>query len=91
MHHEGREVTRPGHCWPARRSPAPHLKQGGNRMKCPHCGEEIDMSLFGPGEVTRTAADIEADQRRARLDDANASTRPNTVTMDELKKGGGRK
>ena len=49
------------------------------------------MSLFGPGEVTRTAADIEADQRRARLDDANASTRPNTVTMDELKKGGGRK
>ena len=38
-----------------------------------------------------TAADIEADQRRARLDDANASTRPNTVTMDELKKGGGRK
>lgn len=90
MYHEGRSGTGES----ARRElaiSAPHLQQGGSWMKCPHCGEEIDMSLFGPGEVTRTVADIQADQRRARLDDANASTRPNTVTMDELKKGGGRK
>lgn len=58
-------------------------------MKCPHCGEEIDMGLFGPGTTPRNAAEIEAAQKRARLDDVNASTRPNTVTVDELKKGKG--
>jgi hypothetical protein len=47
----------------------------------------VDCGLFGPGTTPRSTAEIEAAQRRARLDDANASTRPNSVTVSELKNG----
>ena len=39
-----------------------------------------------PNEVTRTADDIQVEQARARMDDANASTRTNTITLSEIKK-----
>lgn len=44
------------------------------------------MNLFGAGPEPRTASDIQDAQRRAKLDDANQSTRPNTLTVDEIRK-----
>jgi hypothetical protein len=38
--------------------------------------------------TNRSATEVKAGQRRARLDDANQSTRPNTVTVSELQKRG---
>lgn len=46
---------------------------------------EIDVSLFGPG--VERPRDIKAEQSRARLDDANESTR-RTVTVEELNRRG---
>lgn len=45
----------------------------------------MDVSLFGPG--VERPRDIKAEQSRARLDDANESTR-RTVTVEELKRRG---
>lgn len=47
------------------------------------------MSLTGPGRSTgqHTRAAQQQRQSTARMEDANASTRPNTVTVDELKRG----
>lgn len=44
------------------------------------------MSLFNSSSARpeRTAADVQAGQSRAKLDDANASTRNATVTVSEL-------
>lgn len=42
------------------------------------------MGLFGAGPEPRNAEDIQREQTRAKLDDANASTRPNTLTVDEI-------
>ena len=42
------------------------------------------MSLFGAGKETRTADDIKQAQSRAKLDDANTSTRPTEITLAEL-------
>jgi hypothetical protein len=61
-------------------------------MQCPHCKEEIDVGLFtrdrNESVTNRSATEVKAGQRRARLDDANQSTRPNTVTVSELQKRG---
>jgi uncharacterized protein YhfF len=38
--------------------------------------------------TNRSATEVKAGQRRARLDDANQSTRPNTVTVRELQQRG---
>jgi hypothetical protein len=50
------------------------------------------MNLFGPGKPTgqHTRAAQQDRQRTARIQDANASTRPNTVTVAELKGRHGR-
>jgi hypothetical protein len=61
-------------------------------MQCPHCKEEIDVGLFARDRnesvTNRSATEVKAGQRRARLDDANQSTRPNTVTVRELQQRG---
>jgi hypothetical protein len=44
------------------------------------------MGLFSAGQAPRDAQQIKADQSRAKLDDANQSTRPNTVTVQELQR-----
>jgi hypothetical protein len=48
------------------------------------------MGLFNAGRLesvtNRNATEIQAGQRRAKLDDANTSTRPNTVTVRELQR-----
>lgn len=67
-------------------SGAERCKTSDESVKCPHCNEEIDVNLFGAGPEPRTASDIQAAQSRAKLDDANASTRPNTRTLDEIRK-----
>lgn len=58
-------------------------------MKCPHCQEEIDMGLFtrdrNESVTNRSASEVRAGQTRAKLDDANQSTRPNTVTVSEVR------
>lgn len=50
------------------------------------------MGLFGPGKpnADNTAAARAARQSNTKLADANASTRPNTVTMAELQRRAGR-
>lgn len=70
---------------------AAHVKaiiiDNGDR-RCPTCHQEVPVSLFTPSRnesiTNRTAVEIRAGQSRARLDDANTSTRPNTVTVREL-------
>jgi hypothetical protein len=42
------------------------------------------MGLFSAGQAPRSAAEIKADQSAAKIADANASTRPNTVTVKEV-------
>lgn len=44
------------------------------------------MSQMSAGPEPRTAEDIKRDQSRAKLDDANTSTRPTEITMAELRK-----
>lgn len=44
----------------------------------------METGKFGAGIERRSAADIKAGQSRAKLDDANASTRPTEVTLAEL-------
>lgn len=45
------------------------------------------MGLFGPGRATgeHTEQAVRERQREARREDANASTRPNQVTLDEIR------
>jgi hypothetical protein len=66
----------------------PGFNSPGVRVKCPHCHEEIDMGLFGAGKTPRSPSEIRAGQSAARIADANASTRPKTVTVQELKNRG---
>jgi hypothetical protein len=54
-------------------------------VKCPHCNEEIEMGQMSAGSEPRTAEDIRDAQSRARLDDANESTR-REVTVEEIRK-----
>jgi hypothetical protein len=42
------------------------------------------MGLFSAGKTPRSPAQIKTDQRAAKIADANASTRPNTITVQEL-------
>lgn len=44
------------------------------------------MGQMSAGPEPRNADDIRRDQSRAKLDDANASTR-RTVTVDEIRRG----
>jgi hypothetical protein len=44
------------------------------------------MGLFGAGPEPRNAEDIKRAQTRAKLDDANTSTRTNSLTMEELQR-----
>lgn len=45
----------------------------------------MPSSLMGPGNRSeRTREDVARGQSRARMEDANESTRPNTVTVTEL-------
>jgi hypothetical protein len=56
-------------------------------VKCPHCGEGIDVSQFGRGdEKVQSAQERQRQQSRDRYEDVNASTRPNEVTMADLKR-----
>lgn len=44
------------------------------------------MGQMSAGPEPRTASDIKDAQTRAKLDDANTSTRPTEITMAELRK-----
>lgn len=55
--------------------------------RCPHCGEEIDVSQFGRGvERTVTREDQERQQRQDLMEDLNkAAQSRSTITLEQLK------